>query len=328
MGKRELPARSEISDAGRRRILFIFLDGVGIGSSDPSRNPFAAATLPNIRELFAGRRPVEGEIGADGLIGDQALLKGIDANLGVDGLPQSGTGQTALLTGANAAMQLGRHFGPWVPTALRDFLRSESLFQAGRTGIDVGLANAYPRAEIDSGERQKRRPGAFPLAAGAAGLLRRDEESVRSGDAIVSSITTDRWRQHVDPRAPEMTAEEAAGVLVRLSAQHDLTIFAHFDTDYVGHRGDVAETIEAVERVDRFLGAVVRDLPGETTLIVTSDHGNIEEMPTRGHTRNPVLFIAVGKGSDEAGRRIHSITDVAPTILDLLGSRTGSGWGP
>ncbi|HUE96722.1 MAG TPA: alkaline phosphatase family protein [Longimicrobiaceae bacterium] len=304
-----------------RRILLVFLDGVGIAEGDPATNPLARAELPNLRALCGGVLPIAEDLPGGLLASRTATLSGIDANLGIPGLPQSGTGQTALLTGTNSARLLGRHFGPWVPTGLRDLLREESLFQqARRRDLSVAVANAYPRAHIDLEGGTRKRPGAFPYAAAAARVLDRDEGSLRRGDALVSSITTEGWRRQVDPDAPIVTPAEAGARLAGLASQSDLTVFAHYDTDLVGHRGGMAGAVTALERVDRFFGGLLDKLADDTLLLVSSDHGNVEDVRV-GHTRNPALFAAAGPAHDEAGHRIRSVTDVTPTILYLLESR-------
>src|SRR5215210_7495311 len=88
-----------------RRAILVFLDGVGIGAGDPF-NPFAAAHLPRIQALLGGRRLVADDLDSEGrIVSDRAVLAAADATLGVQGLPQSGTGQTTLLTGRNGAAE-------------------------------------------------------------------------------------------------------------------------------------------------------------------------------------------------------------------------------
>lgn len=297
-----------------RRVLFIFLDGVGLGEADPSVNPIAAANLPNLEGFLGPARLLKA---AQPVAGEGARAFGVDACLGIQGLPQSGTGQTALLTGVNAAELMGRHFGPWVPTAIRDLLSSRNLFGIARdSGIRVRFANAYPAQGRERDERV-RRPGAFPFAARAADLLEFDEESLRRGDALASSITTERWRQYVDPRAPLIHPVEAGERLARIAGENELTIFAHYDTDYVGHRGSFEEAVSSIEVVDAFLGGVLAARSPETLVLVTSDHGNLEDV-RGGHTRNEVPLIAVGPGHPEALSGVRALTDIAPFILHLL----------
>ncbi|HUE97200.1 MAG TPA: alkaline phosphatase family protein [Longimicrobiaceae bacterium] len=301
-----------------RRALFIFLDGVGVGSADPTRNPLAAARMPALRSLLDGRGPFGGELGSEPVLASGSAARAIDATFGIAGLPQSGTGQTALLTGRNAPAVIGRHFGPWVPTPLRDLLAAENVFRRFLSqGLEVSLANAYPRAHYPRDILPSRRPGAIPLAAIAAGVLTRDEASLRDGDALVSSITTDSWRRHIDPGAPVVDPREAGRRLARLSSRADFTFFAHFDTDYVGHRGSLLEAATVLERVDALLEGVLEDLGSETLLIVTSDHGNIEEVKGE-HTHNPVPLVAAGPASGEVVERIGRIDDVVPVIEEML----------
>ena len=92
-----------------------------------------------------------------------------------------------------------------------------------------------------------------PLVARSAAALTRDSASLREGDAVASSITNESWREHVDPGAPRVSPEEAGHVLARISATAELTLFAHYDTDYVGHRGDLAAAVAVLETVDAFL---------------------------------------------------------------------------
>jgi hypothetical protein len=91
------------------RILLIFADGVGIGVRDASRNPLFASPPPFLRELLDGNLP---SLRNREYEGSHALFLPLDARLGVKGLPQSGTGQSALYTGLNTARMIGQHFGP------------------------------------------------------------------------------------------------------------------------------------------------------------------------------------------------------------------------
>src|SRR6185503_11400337 len=104
----------------------------GIGVADPEINPFFRARLPVLRNLLGDiptlERPAMG--------GPFARSIPLDANLGIEGTPQSGTGQTTLLTGVNAAERFGRHFGPWTPVALRPLVEAESVL---RRALDRGL---------------------------------------------------------------------------------------------------------------------------------------------------------------------------------------------
>jgi hypothetical protein len=239
--------------------------------------------------------------------------------MGIDGIPQSGTGQTSLLTGRNAAAEYGRHFGPWVPTALRELLASENLLsRVVRAGGKAAFANAYPVGSIAADPRIFRRPAAPPLAARAAGVLTRDLPELAQGQAVASSITNERWREHAGDALPDVAPAEAGRRLARIAAEAEVTLFAHYDTDHAGHRGAMAGAVAALEKVDAFLGGLADALPGDALLVVSSDHGNLEDA-SGGHTLNPVPVLALGPGSGELAAGARRITEVAPAILEMLG---------
>lgn len=296
------------------RTLFVFLDGVGIGPADPETNPFFRAHLPVLRGLFGGEPPHLDRDGTSVTGGGAGVrLFPLDPLLGVEGLPQSGTGQIALLTGRNAPRILGRHFGPWPPVRLRPLLRDENVL---RRTVDGGgraiFANAYPRGYPEG--VSSRRVAAPPLAALSAGLLDRHHEALARGEAVASEIVNEGWRKHLGFRdLPRIDPRTAGRNLARLSGEADLTLYAHYHTDTVGHRGGMDDAVDALERVDAFLGGLLDAAPADLLVLIASDHGNVEDVG-RGHTRNPVMGMAVGDGVDEI-RRLGRITDVAPMLL-------------
>jgi 2,3-bisphosphoglycerate-independent phosphoglycerate mutase len=249
--------------------------------------------------------------------GTSAVAFPVDAALDTPGIPQSGTGQTSLLTGENAARVFGRHFGPWTPVALRPMLEERSLFQrALGAGHAAVFANAYPRSW--PGERSARRVAAPPLAARAAGLLTRHQEALGEGKAIASEIVNDGWRAHLGfTDLPVISPRTAGGNLGRLAASAQLTFFAHYTTDTAGHRGGMEGAVAALERVDEFLGGVLEALPEDALLLIASDHGNVEDV-SMGHTTNPSLGLLSGPGALDRRSEIGSLMDVTPAVLGWL----------
>lgn len=298
------------------RALLLFLDGVGIGASDAAVNPFLRARLPTLAALFGGSIPVLDRLPAPTAGDGTATWTAADATLGLPGRPQSGTGQTTLLTGENCAREFGRHFGPWVPTVLRPLLAERNLLtRTARAGRSIAFANATPASAL-ANLAGKRRPSAPPLAAQAAGVLDRHEAELRSGRAVASSITHEAWQRYL-PDLPAIAPAAAGAALAGIVQQADLTLFAHYDTDLVGHTRDPAAAVEVLERVDGFLGGLLDALPGDALLVVASDHGNVEDLST-GHTTNPVPVIAAGPGATEMVRGVRSIADVTPELMRLL----------
>lgn len=303
-----------------RRILFVFVDGVGLGDDDASYNALVAARLPALSALLDGRALTRD---ATPWHGEQASLVGLDALLGVAGTPQSGTGQSALLTGRNTARLHGRHFGPWVPTTLRELVRNESVLAVAKAARrSVAFANAYPEElTADPGAAVARRSlflrAGPPLAALGAGIRVRGTPELRHGDAVASEITNDAWRERLGRvELPVIDAATAGRNLARIASQHDLTLFAHYSTDYAGHERNLAHAIAAIERVDAFLGGILERLD-DTLLVVASDHGNLEDA-RHGHTLNPAICLVVGAGHAEVARGLDDLTGLAPVMLRQL----------
>ena len=321
-----------------RRLLFVFVDGVGLGADDPTVNAMAAARLPVLGGLLDGAPPAAKALGSHAA----ATLLGLDATLGVDGLPQSGTGQTALLTGEDAPRLFGRHFGPWVPTALRAVMAERSILaRAAAAGRRIAFANAYPEELLElAAERAGAAPAAAgqagaldaaalarlpgplragpPLAALGAGVLVRHTRALERGDAVSSEITNDGWREHLARAGvPPITPRQAGRNLAVIAAAHDLTLFAHYTTDAAGHYRELPPAIAATERVDAFLGGLIDALLPDVLLVLASDHGNLEDCRV-GHTRNPAIFLAAGEGHAAFSAGLTRLTDVAPRVLQWL----------
>jgi 2,3-bisphosphoglycerate-independent phosphoglycerate mutase len=329
------------------RIVFIFLDGVGIGPPDPATNPLAAAELPALTELLGGppvataratapaaprSPPAEPPPAGSPPSGSPpsgsppsgpppaGLLVPLDATLGVAGLPQSGTGQTTLFTGVNAARRFGRHFGPWVPTSLRPLLRANSLLALARNaGLDIAFANAFPDHLPERAHRRGPAARTAPwLAAEGAGALTRGTDALRQGRAVASEIVNDAWRRRLGVLdLPSPSPADAGRTLAGIAARHDVTLFAHFTTDIVGHRGDFDDAVKVLALLDAFLAGVLDALPADALLVVASDHGNLEDA-RGGHTRNPALGVLAGPGAADIAPALHSLTDVTPALLRAL----------
>src|SRR4030042_1211949 len=137
-----------------RRLFLLFLDGVGLGEAAPRRNPFAAAATPALARLLGGGKLLAASAPYNGPL---STLCAIDACLGVDGLPQSASGQAALLTGRNVPAEIGEHYGPKPNPALPAILPEDSLFQeVVRRGGSAALLNADPPRYYEASERGRR----------------------------------------------------------------------------------------------------------------------------------------------------------------------------
>lgn len=88
-------------------------------------------------------------------------------------------------------------------------------------------------------------------------------------------------------------------------------------TDLVGHRRLDWTPQQALQRIDAFLQGVLQALPPAATLLITSDHGNLEDPGFKGHTYNPVPLIVRGPGAAHFAA-VHDLTGVTPAILAYL----------
>ncbi len=289
-------------------VLLLFVDGLGLGHEDPEKNPLAVAETRWFRLFGTGwERPVEGPPG---------LCVPTDATLGLPGLPQSATGQATLLTGINAARMLGRHAHSFCTPTLTALVAEASLFRTlTGEGRRVTFANAFtPR--FFAGRR--RFLPVITVAALRAGLRLRTLQDLAESEAVYQDLTREKLvEQGYD--LPLISPEEAGAHLARLAAGHDFTLFEFFQTDLCGHSQERERAVEVVTHLDRFLTSLLSQVDLEETLVLlTSDHGNLEDLTSRRHTTNPVPTLLWGRGREEVARRIRGLMDIAPAVRDWL----------
>ncbi len=309
------------------RVLFIFLDGVGLAPSGPD-NPLSTVPMPRLRGWLGGPLALDGveddptpRERAGGLpsaaVGAGLSCRALDACLGVPGLPQSATGQTALFTGVNAPALVGEHVTAHPTGPLRTVIAEHSLLKrAAEVGARVLLANAHSERFWQAVREGKRHLGASTLTALAAGAPIPTLADLLAGRAVLWDITHEIATAHLGYDLPLISPEEAGARLAGLMAGYDLVLYESFLPDLAGHRR--LDPAWVLSRLDPFLGSVLDHLPPDTTLVLSSDHGNLEDATTRVHTANPVPLLATGPAAGHFGQTT-AITDVAPAILACLG---------
>jgi hypothetical protein len=300
-------------------LLFVFVDGIGLGSADPAHNPFARYSLPGFEHLTGGQKMVNGWTP---LIADGQVAVPLDATLGVAGLPQSGTGQSTLLTGQNCAKLAGRHYGPFPHSSSLGTIETANVF-VRLNGCDPARAgafvNAYPDRFFEYVHRTDRWT-VTTLCCLKAGVPLRTIHDMEDGQAIAADITGARL-QRIGIETREISEEEAAARFVTIGESNHVTLFEYFLTDKAGHSRDMDRAGAVLKSLNAFLEGILQHIDrSRHTLIVTSDHGNLEDLSTKSHTRNPVPFFAVGADAG-AFRGLQSIADVTPAIERLMHSR-------
>jgi hypothetical protein len=309
------------------KVLFLFLDGIGLGGDDPQRNPFARVDLPNMQHVLGDRRlllsSLSSAAGGNKIETDRATLLALDAGLGVDGLPQSATGQAVLLTGVNIPAEIGYHYGPKPNKEVAAYLRNGNIFSTlASRGYKSALINAYPQGYFDAIQSGRRLYSAVPLAVTSAGIPLKTGKDLFDGSAISADFTAQGWREHLNlTDTPVITPTEAGERLAHLSESYDLTFFEYWLSDYAGHNQDMQAAERLLHTFDQVLAGLLQEWDDHRGLIlITSDHGNMEDLSTRRHTANLVPALVIGS---EDHRRLFSaglrdLTGIAPAILKSI----------
>jgi hypothetical protein len=302
------------------RVILIFIDGIGLGPDDPQTNPFAAMSAPTLHGLAGGQRWLASTPRTES---DHAIFLPTDTVLGIEKLlPASGTGQATILTGRNIPQEIGEHYGPKPNEATRLILDQDNLFITLRdAGLQSAYITPYPSSLMAAIERRRRLPSSLQYAARAAQVPLRTETEYLAGQAISPDWTGQGWRDHLGfPDAPVYSPYEAGARLATLAQAYDFTFFSTWLTDEIGHRGTLAEGVAFMERTDEALRGLLDHWSlDEGLVVITSDHGNMEDMSRRKHTKNLIPTLAIGAGRGEFANGFHSLADITPGILRVLG---------
>jgi hypothetical protein len=293
-------------------IILIFVDGLGVGLEDRERNPIAHAG-GRFLGVFSNGKPPELPLGG--------ISKPLDACLGLEGLPQSATGQTALLTGKNGAKLLNMHLFGFPNRKLREVILEHSILKRVKeAGLRAAFINVFrPRFfELGDAVWEKVPLSVTTWVNRAAGLPFFTLEDLHDREAIYQEFTNEALREQGFD-VPIFTPEEAGRILAKRSRDFHLLLYEYFRTDEAGHRQKMESAAEEIRRLERFLDSLLNTVDRSDTLVLlTSDHGNIEDLSVRGHTRNPALTVLWGCGAVEMAEELESILDVHPAILKAL----------
>ncbi|MBI3326835.1 MAG: peptidase [Nitrospinae bacterium] len=293
-------------------VLMILFDGVGIGERSNPHNPFCHvrseifAVCAGSVHCFPAPIPREG------------MVVATDATLAIPGRPQSGTGHTTLLTGINAAKLVSRHVPAYPTQILRTLLATHGIFpRLAAAGKRATLVNAYRPAYLVPFPR--RRLSASTCCALAAGLPLHDVEAIRREEALHADFSN-RSLIAEGFDLPAQSPEGAARTLAAIAARHDFSLYEYYRTDLIGHRQDFPEAVAVVASLERFLAALLGAVDLQTmTVAVVSDHGNLEDLRSRLHTRNPVPTWIWGKNCYAVAKEISSLMDILPALLKCRG---------
>ena len=303
------------------RVAILFTDGVGVGARNPDVNPLARGEF--LLSQFAD--------GSGTRLPESGARTDVDTTFDVPGRPQSASNQTAIFTGAPAPQLLGKHVLGFPTPPLRALLQERSIVRAIRAaGRTATFANAFPRAylqalglphdgpaadptEVPRAWRRRLRPSASTLAMAAGGVPFRSIEDAQAERALTHDV--DGALAHARVGAPRRSPERAAEIFWSLAA--DLTLFEHFLADEAGHAQDFEAAHRAIDTFDRFARAVIDRRPADAQVVIVSDHGNVEDLSIRSHTRNPVAVLTFGEAPLPP---LQTVADVGRAALQWLGA--------
>jgi 2,3-bisphosphoglycerate-independent phosphoglycerate mutase len=281
------------------KVVFIFIDGVGLRAPSAD-NPVNPAVCPALCRL----------------INDFSVP--IDTCLDVAGLPQSATGQATLYTGLNAAQAMGRHMEGFPGPSLRTMINAGNILMALRQhDRHCRFADAYMADDIE--EIRARR---FKSVTTVMTLTRPETMSLREDLLANQAVFHDITRASLVEKGyagPVISPAKAAEHLIQIALANDFTLFEYFLTDLAGHSRQFEQAVSALATLDAFLHPLA-EMARETGLlfVLTSDHGNIEDMSHHSHTANAVPLVAFGPGADVILKDAGSLMDVTPRLVRLL----------
>lgn len=288
-------------------VLLIFLDGVGIGERNET-NPFA---------VIANLEPLAHFKGETAELPFGGKLIQTDPRLDIEGRPQSASGQTTIYTGINIPKKLGYHKQGFPNEPMREIIKEKSVFlQLKQKGIEPNIfANAYTPKFFSETPRWK---SATTCAVEAAGMQFRKLPDLFGRKAIFHDFTNQDLIER-GFNVPLFSPSEAALILAELTEEFRFTLYEHFITDKIGHDRDFEKARIHLPKVAEFVREVLKAVDLEkTTVILTSDHGNLEDLSVRNHTLNDVPTIIWGRKKEAVANRIKDLTNITPAIIDLL----------
>lgn len=281
------------------KVIFLFVDGVGL-REPAADNPVNVEVCPTLCRLIAHH------------------AKPIDACLGVEGIPQSATGQSTMFTGVNCSAAVGHHCEGFPGPELRRIIEDDNLFlELKRRGKKVRFADAYLVGSADELCARRFKSVTTVMALTTPEVISTADDLMHDR-ALMQDLTRETIQDGY-PDIPVIVPQRAAEHLFRIARVNDFTLYEFFQTDVSGHAMDYARACNVLRLYDKFLGSLVRlvEVAG-ITLVMTADHGNIESVNDRGHTRNPVPFITLGPCEHFLRDKVNSLVDVTPALLEAF----------
>ena len=288
-------------------VILFFIDGLGIGRKGEENPLFGLADAEPLAHFIEDETPAT----------FGGVLSRTDPRLGVEGRPQSASGQTTILTGVNAPLTLGYHKQGFPNEAMRQIIAEHSVFkQLDELKIGPNIfANTYTPRFFAETPRWK----SATTCAVEASSVRFNRLPDLLGRKSLFHDFTNHSLQQMGFDVPIFSPVEAAEILSSLPNRYRFTLYEHFITDKIGHDQDMERARTHLPQLAEFIRETLKRLdPENTTFILTSDHGNVEDLSVRNHTLNDVPTIVWGRKNAEIAEQINDLTHITPAILRLL----------
>lgn len=288
-------------------VIQFFIDGLGIGRKSAENPLLGIDDVEPLAQFIEDKTPAT----------FGGVLARTDPRLGVEGRPQSASGQTTILTGVNAPLTLGYHKQGFPNEAMRQIIAEHSIFkQLDELNIGPNIfANTYTPLFFTETPRWK----SATTCAVEASSVRFNRLPDLLGRKSLFHDFTNRSLRNMGFDVPIFSPVEAAEILSKLPRRCRFTLYEHFITDKIGHDQDIERARRHLPQLAEFIRETLKRLDLEnTTFILTSDHGNIEDLSVRNHTLNDVPTIVWGRKSAEIAGQIKDLTHITPAILQLL----------
>ncbi|MDH3268414.1 MAG: metalloenzyme [Ignavibacteria bacterium] len=294
-------------------VLMVFLDGIGIGKKDYQFNPFFKYGFKAFEKTFGEIPSLENMR----LTNDSSYLFPTDATLGVEGLPQSGTGQASLFCGFNAPKFVGKHYGPFPYTTTIPVLKKNNILVYFKEKYRSSyFANAYPKVFFDYVNSGRSRLSVTTLTCRLSEIRLNRVSDVRAGRALTAELTNERWNQRLGYKLKIIQPKTAARRLLRIAEKYKFTLYEYYLSDHLGHLRLANEFEKLFPKIDEFLLTLLDEIDSKKmTLVICSDHGNLEDLSIKTHTRNPALTITAGRAAKEIAESVTDITQIKKVII-------------
>jgi len=307
-------------------MIFIFLDGVGIGKRNKF-NPFFS-TDTDYLPFYSNNNGLP----------DSTPIKNIDAVMGINGIPQSATGQTSIYTGKNIPKIIGKHQGSFPNKKMRTIIKESNIFSLLKSkGLSPMFLNAYPahselfyKSNVDINEngefnfsenfpdKYKSRVSVTSSMMIVNGMKPFDIDDIIAKNSIYQEYSNSSLKKY-GLNLPEYSPEDAAEIIYKTSRKYDFLLYEYFQTDIYGHRKKQEDCEILIKNINRLIKKLILLSDKEKdTIIITSDHGNIEDMSVKTHTTNPVPFLVWGYKAKFIRDRVTNLSDITSAIIDFF----------